>query len=81
MINPIDILAPMLRDLAVQNGLTVDETAVTEARNYCEEMIPMPVRHRCEHRNMRREQHWDECVDCGARWSPEEGWGVPMGPS
>lgn len=31
----------------------------------------------CDH-VMRSEQHWDECIKCGARWHPDYGFNVPM---
>lgn len=74
--NPIDVLTPMLRDLAAQSGYSVDETAIAEARAYCDEMVPLRP---CEHLVMRHERHWDVCANCGARWSPVYGWNVPLG--
>jgi hypothetical protein len=35
---------------------------------------------RCKHQ-MERQQHWDECILCGARWTPEDGFNVPMNES
>lgn len=32
----------------------------------------------CDHKVMIPHQHYSECANCGARWSPELGWNVPL---
>jgi hypothetical protein len=40
--NPIDLLAVMLRGYAADLGLEVDEDGIAKARAYCDETVPLP---------------------------------------